>query len=74
MEVHGAEKALLYLEAIKGKKKLESYYLYYSLLGEIHSRLNNPAKAKEYFEIAGKLTQSEVERNMLRNKILALLN
>ena len=34
----------------KDKKKLETYYLYYSLLGEIHSRLNAPAKAKEYFQ------------------------
>lgn len=74
MKVYGAEKALSELEAIKDKKKLESYYLYYSLLGEIHSRLNNPAKAKEYFKIASKLTQSEVERKMLKNKILALLN
>ena len=74
MEVHGAETALQQLENIRDKKKLESYYLYYSLLGEIHSRLHNPVKAKTYFESAGKLTRSEVERKMLNQKILSLLN
>ena len=74
MGLYGAEKALQELNNIKDKKKLESYYLYYSLLGEIHSRLHNTAKAKSYFESAIKLTQSETEKKMLSNKIIALLN
>ncbi len=74
MELHGATIALEQLETIKDKKKLESYYLYYSLFGEIHSRLNNLPAAKKYFETAIQLTHSDQERKMLRNKILALLN
>ena len=74
MEVHGPETALEELNNIKDKKKLESYYLYHSLLGEIYSRLHNIAKAKICFESAIKLTHSETERKMLKNKILALLN
>ena len=74
MEVHGPETALDELNNIKDKKKLESYYLYHSLLGEIYSRLHNIAKAKICFESAIKLTHSETERKMLKNKILALLN
>ncbi len=74
MEVHGPETALRELENIPDKKKLLSYYLYYSLLGEIHSRLHNVAEAKNNFDTAIKLTQSEAEKKILKNKILVLLN
>ena len=74
MEVRGAAIALQKLDNIKDKKKLASYYLYHSLLGEIYSRLHNIAKAKICFESAITLTHSETERKMLKNKILALLN
>ena len=74
MELYGAAIALEELESIKEKKRLESYYLYHSLLGEIYSRLDNLAEAKGHFETAVKLTQSETERRMLGNKIAALLN
>lgn len=74
MELYGAAIALEELEAIKEKKKLESYYLYHSLLGEIYSRLDNLLAAKKHFEAAIKLTRSEKERKMLSNKIIALLN
>jgi len=74
MQVHGAAAALKELESLKDKNKLESYYLYYSLLGEIYLQLNNSVKAKEYFEAAIKLTQSETERKMLHAKIATLLN
>jgi RNA polymerase sigma factor (sigma-70 family) len=74
MQVHGAKTALQELEAIKGKNKLESFYLYYSLLGEIYSKLNNSIEAKKHFESAIKLTQSKIERKMLSNKISTLLN
>ncbi|MEP6583193.1 MAG: sigma-70 family RNA polymerase sigma factor [Ginsengibacter sp.] len=74
MELHGASIALDELENIRDKKKLDSYYLFHSLLGEIHSRLHNLDAAKKYFEAAAVLTYSDTERKMLRNKILALLN
>jgi RNA polymerase sigma factor (sigma-70 family) len=74
MELFGAAIALEELESIKEKKKLESYYLYHSLLGEIYSRLDNLSAAKGHFEVAINLTHSETERKMLSNKIIALLN
>ena len=74
MEVHGPQTALKELDNIKERKKLESYYLYHSLLGEIYSRLHDLNKAKINFESAIKLTGSETEKKMLTNKILALLN
>ena len=72
MEIYGCAVALEELESIKEKKKLESYYLYHSLLGEIYSRLDNLPVAKEHFETAINLTHSETERKMLGNKILSL--
>ncbi|MEO8112313.1 MAG: sigma-70 family RNA polymerase sigma factor [Ginsengibacter sp.] len=74
MELYGAEVALEQLQTIKDKKKLESFYLYYSVFGEIYSRLNNLPAAKKYFETAIELTHADKERKMLKNKILALLN
>ena len=71
MQVHGAEAALIELQKIDFKK-LEKYYLYYSLLGEIYSRLNNKEKAKENFEVAILFTQSQAEKKILKNKIEAL--
>lgn len=73
LELYGGAIALEELELIKEKKKLESYYLYHSLLGEIYARLDNLPVAKKYFETAIKLTHSETERKMLYNKIVALL-
>ncbi|CAN5320274.1 RNA polymerase sigma factor [soil metagenome] len=74
MELHGPAEALRAFNAIHEKKKLESYYLYHSLLGEIYSRLHNLSAAKNSFNKALKLTHSDQEKNVLRDKILALLN
>jgi len=74
LQLEGAANALKQLEVIKNKEKLKSYYLYYSLLGEIHSKLNNMTEAKKHFEEAIKLTQSKTEQKMLQNKIAKLLN
>ena len=74
MQVDGAAAALQALDAISNRKKLESWYLYYGLLGEIYTRLLNAQLAKLNFEAAIKLTQSEAEKRMLKNKIAALFN
>ncbi len=72
MQVGGAKAALEQLETIKDRKKLESWYLYYSLLGEIHSKLDDVIKAKEYFHKAIEMTRSETEKKMLKGKIMVL--
>ncbi len=69
MQVHGAAAALQALEEIKDKKKLESFYIYHSILGEINFLLNKNKDAKENFEKAIQLTQSERERTILKEKI-----
>lgn len=69
LQVHGPAKALTAIEKISDKKKLETFYLYHSLLGEIHSRLNNTTLAKKHFETAIEQTHSETEKKMLRNKV-----
>ncbi|MEO8766506.1 MAG: sigma-70 family RNA polymerase sigma factor [Ginsengibacter sp.] len=74
MQLYGAAIALEEMTSIKEKKKLDLYYLYHSLLGEIHFRLDNLPLAKEYFETAVKLTHSETERKMLSDKIARFLN
>ena len=74
MQVEGATSALQILDKINDRKKLESWYLYYGLLGEIYSRLNDKQLAKINFETAIRLTQSEAEKRMLKNKIAALFN
>ena len=74
LQVYGAEKALQQLEQIEEKKKLEPFYLYHALLGEIYLRLNNPAKARTCFEQAIRLTRSEAEKKILAEKILFVMN
>ena len=74
MQVDGADAALQVLNKINDRKKLESWYLYYGLLGEIYSRLNDKQLAKINFETAINLTQSEAEKKMLKNKIAVLFN
>lgn len=74
MMVHGATVAFDTLQHIADRQKLETFYLYHSLLGEINSRLNNSFAAKKNFETAIGLTKSAAERKMLQEKIISLLN
>jgi RNA polymerase sigma factor (sigma-70 family) len=72
LQIEGAAAALKALENIPGIKKVETFYLYHSLLGEIYSRLNTSAKAIQHFETAMQMTQSKMEKKLLCNKIAAL--
>ena len=72
LHFHGAKKALKELELMKEKKKLETYYLYYSLLGEIYSKLGDKPEAKKQFALAFDLTSSEPEKKILLSKIKRL--
>ena len=67
LQVHGAKKAFKSLQNISDQKKLETFYLYHSLLGEINSRLNNSMDARRNFETAILLTQSKSEKKMLQH-------
>ncbi|HUI31873.1 MAG TPA: sigma-70 family RNA polymerase sigma factor [Candidatus Acidoferrales bacterium] len=72
MQVHGAAEALRLLVNIRDKKKIETYHIYHSLLGEIYCRLDRKGDAREEFEIAERLTGSETERRLMREKISAI--
>jgi len=69
MQVHGAAVALQAFEKIQDKKKLETFYIYHSIHGEIYLKLNQLSEAKIYFGKALQLTQSERERTTLKDKI-----
>jgi RNA polymerase sigma factor (sigma-70 family) len=64
--VYDKEYALERLKEIKG---LESYYLYYTSIGEMYYELGNKAEARKYYEAALKLTTSRQEHQLLENKI-----
>lgn len=74
LQVHGEQRALNELEKLSEKYKLDSFYIYHSLLGEIHSRLNHQKEAKAHFEKAMAITQSKAEIKFLQDKILTLIN
>jgi len=71
MQVMGAAEALRVLADIQDKKKIETYHIYHSLLGEIYSRLDKKSESRMEFETAMQLTMSETERRLMRAKILA---
>jgi len=72
MQVHGATEALRVLANIRDNKKIGAYYIYHSLLGEIYSSLDRKPEARTEFEIAERLTRSETERRLMREKISAI--
>ncbi len=72
LQVHGPQQALKALTNIQDKKKMETYYIYHSLLGEIYSRLDRKVDAQGELEAAMELTKSEAERKLMRTKISAI--
>jgi RNA polymerase sigma-70 factor (ECF subfamily) len=72
MQVHGARAALLAMEEIKDRKKLESYYLYHSILGEIHAQSGDRSAAGIYYARGIELAPSEIEKKIIREKMEGL--
>jgi RNA polymerase sigma factor (sigma-70 family) len=72
MQVSGPMEALEALNNIPDRKKLESFYLYHSFEGEMKAKMNQLPEAKQAFETALKLTRSDAEQKMLKEKIKAL--
>ena len=73
MQVDGAAKALQFLQDIDDRKKLETYYLYYGLMGELYTKLGKITDAEKHYETAIRLTRSEAEKKILREKITQLI-
>ena len=66
---HGPTAAAEAVNAIADVGRLEKYYLYHSLLGEIDLRLDRRRSAADHFAAALDLTASEPERRLLRSKM-----
>ena len=60
------QKALEELQQIKG---LEDHYLYYASIGEMYFELQQKENARNYFEKAMQLTNSQLEKQLLLEKI-----
>src|SRR5262249_16096632 len=67
--VHGPHAGLKAVRAIKGLEKLASYYLFYSVIGELEMRLNNRAAAAEQFRRAFELAETKSERAFLLKRL-----
>src|SRR6266403_899156 len=63
--VDGPEAGLKAVRAIRDREKLGSYYLFYSVIGELEMRLNNREAAAEQFRKAFELAETKSERAFL---------
>jgi RNA polymerase sigma-70 factor (ECF subfamily) len=67
--VRGPEAGLQTLRAIRDREKLDSYYLLYSVIGELEMRMNNHAAAAEQFRKAFELAETKSERAFLLKRL-----
>jgi len=67
--VHGPEMGLQTLRGIRDREKLDSYYLFYAVFGELEMRLNNHAAAAEQFRKAFELAETKSERAFLLKRL-----
>ena len=72
LELEGPIAALRSLKEVSENKHILKYYLYYSLLGEINSRIGKRDKARNNYLKALKLTHSKHEKVFLESKIARL--
>ena len=66
---HGPQEGLKAVRAIRDREKLASYYLFYSVAGELEMRLNNCAAAAEQFRKAFELAETKSERAFLLKRL-----
>jgi len=67
--VHGAKTGLEAVRAIRDGKKLDSYYLFHAVIGELEMRLNNREAAAQEFRKAFELTETKSERAFLLKRL-----
>jgi RNA polymerase sigma-70 factor (ECF subfamily) len=66
---HGPHEGLKAVRAIKDREKLASYYLFYSVIGELEMRSNNREDAAEQFRRAFELAETKSERAFLLKRL-----
>jgi RNA polymerase sigma-70 factor (ECF subfamily) len=69
--VRGPEAGLQTVRAIRDQRKLESYYLFYAVAGELETRLNNHEAAAREFRKAFELAETKSERAFLLKRLQA---
>ena len=67
--VHGAKTGLEAVRAIRDGKKLDSYYLFHAVIGELEMRLNNRETAAQEFRKAFELAETKSERAFLLKRL-----
>ena len=67
--VHGAKTGLEAVRAIRDGKKLDSYYLFHAVIGELEMRLNNREAAAQEFRKAFELAETKSERAFLLKRL-----
>src|SRR5262249_24986899 len=67
--VHGPKEGLKAVRAIRDRDKLDSYYLFYSVIGELEMRLNHREAATEQLRKAFELAETKSERAFLLKRL-----
>ena len=67
--VHGPEAGIRAVETIPGRGQLQSYYLFYAVLGELECRRGGFQAAAGHFRKAIGLTELGSERSFLSGKL-----
>ena len=67
--VHGPQEGLKAVRTIRDREKLASYYLFYSVIGELEARLNHREAAAEQFRKAFELAETKSERAFLLKRL-----
>lgn len=68
---HGPAAGIAAVEAIRNRAQLDSYYLFYAVLGDFEARQSNFPAAAAYFRQALELTQLKSEQLFLAKRIQA---
>ena len=70
-QVHGPKAGIKAVAAIQDRQSLESYYLFYAVLGEFEEQLNDPLAAAGYFRKSMHLAGSKSEQKFLLKRFRA---
>jgi RNA polymerase sigma-70 factor (ECF subfamily) len=73
-KIHGPQAGIEAVAAIRGSRRLKSYYLLYSVLGEFESQLNHREAAAEHFRRSFELAETKSERAFLLKRLQSCTN
>jgi RNA polymerase sigma factor (sigma-70 family) len=68
-KIHGPQAGIVAVAAIRGSRKLKSYYLLYAVLGEFESQLDHKKTAAEHFRRSFELAETKSERAFLLKRL-----